>query len=204
MKLIYKLMVLVLLLAFAVPFITGGPGGKPLLKPPPVMRDLETPDIGGMVDSVRDAMPGETSAEKRPATGEFNKVYRWTDAKGTVNLTSTPPPEGVPFKTIRMDSSANVVPAYKPPPEVEAKIQARRAAIAANAGSGSSGGQGGSMGMLGGDGQITLPGIGSAGDVMNLYSPDNIKNVINQAQGMQGLVDERKSSIDRQIEEMQR
>ncbi len=41
-------------------------------------------------------------------------IYKWTDAQGRVQLTDTPPPEGVPFERIRLDPEQNVVPGYRP------------------------------------------------------------------------------------------
>lgn len=41
-------------------------------------------------------------------------IYKWKDAQGRVQLTDTPPPEGMPFERIRLDPEQNVVPGYRP------------------------------------------------------------------------------------------
>lgn len=41
-------------------------------------------------------------------------IYKWKDAQGRVQLTDTPPPEGVPFERIRLDPEQNVIPGYRP------------------------------------------------------------------------------------------
>lgn len=41
-------------------------------------------------------------------------LYRWKDAAGRVQITDTPPPEGVPFERIRLDPEQNVIPGYRP------------------------------------------------------------------------------------------
>ncbi|MBF0589384.1 MAG: DUF4124 domain-containing protein [Magnetococcales bacterium] len=212
MKLIHKLMLMGLLIAFGLPFVMFGPGGGPLLKPPPVVQEIQNmdvsmPDVGGMADKLRAALPGgeeegaaggdalrdapRDGASQAPAMSA-NKVYRWKDAKGTWQFTSYPPPQGVEHKSIRMDASQNVVPAYTGP---------------AGKAEGAQGGM-----AEGGAGQM-MPGVmsGSSGaekagmaDVMKLYSPENIQRTIQQAQDVQGLVNQRKADMDRQLENIGR
>ncbi len=50
----------------------------------------------------------------RPANA-IVPVYKWRDAKGNVQFTSSPPSDR-PFETLRYDPKRNVVPSVIPPP----------------------------------------------------------------------------------------
>lgn len=49
-------------------------------------------------------------------------VYRWTDAEGGLQFSTSPPPAGVNFSTVNLDPNANVVQATRiPEPKVKKK-----------------------------------------------------------------------------------
>ena len=66
----------------------------------------------------REARARELAAQGRapgaaPAT---TTVYRWKDAQGVTQLSSTPPPSG-PYETVTLRDDQNVVPMEGPAPE---------------------------------------------------------------------------------------
>ena len=57
-------------------------------------------------DAVRQALSG--TALELPSTQTH--AYKWKDAKGTWQLTESPPPEGTPYETISVRSDTNILP----------------------------------------------------------------------------------------------
>ena len=57
-----------------------------------------TPDLPALSDLV-------------PGRAGTSTVYRWTDAQGTVQFSTSQPPDGTRFQTVHLDPDANVIPA---------------------------------------------------------------------------------------------
>lgn len=69
--------------------------------------------------------PGYVSREQRlerleaEAKANEPRLYRWRDANGVLQVTSTPPPKGIKAERVELREDVNVVP-MSPPAEGEA------------------------------------------------------------------------------------
>ena len=106
MKLIIKLLLLTLVGAAALPFITLGPNGSALLKSP----DLEVPEFDTSKIS-------ELVSTHEPISGKDQSapVYKWRDSDGQTHYTTEPPPQDIQSETLYLNSDINVVPAVESP-----------------------------------------------------------------------------------------
>ena len=106
MKLIINLLLLTLVVAAVLPFITLGPNGSALLEPPDInVPDFDIPKISELVTKSKPASNDDQSA----------LVYKWRDSDGRMHYTSDPPPQGVQSEMLSIRPDTNVVPAVKPP-----------------------------------------------------------------------------------------
>jgi hypothetical protein len=109
MRFLLKLMVLFLLAAFVLPFITLGPDGSPLLHWSSITRNLnipQTPDFSGMIESVNNQLPNFSD----PKTHEDrNTTYQWKDENGTWNFSNNKPDNAINAETLD-DRPMNVMP----------------------------------------------------------------------------------------------
>jgi hypothetical protein len=60
-------------------------------------------------------MPGAVKAALPSSPNALPEVYKWRDAKGGLQITSTPPTDR-PYETLHYDPKLNVVPSVTPPP----------------------------------------------------------------------------------------
>ncbi len=106
MRLIIKLLLLTLVVAAVLPFITLGPNGSALLKPP----DLNVPDFDVTKIS-------ELVTKHKPASDDNQsaRVHKWRDSDGHTHYTSDPPPQGIQSEMLSIRPDTNVVPAVKLP-----------------------------------------------------------------------------------------
>lgn len=107
MKLIINLLLLALVVAAVLPFITLGPNGNALLKLP----DLKFPDIN-MTE-----IPEDPVTQQKTVSDDVESalVYKWRDSDGHTHYTSDPPPQGVQSEMLSLRPGTNVVPTIKPP-----------------------------------------------------------------------------------------
>jgi hypothetical protein len=47
--------------------------------------------------------------------GVSQVIYKWTDAKGVLQYSNTPPPKGVDAEVVKVDPNANLIPAVTVP-----------------------------------------------------------------------------------------
>ena len=122
MKLIFKLMLFVLILAAVLPFTPFMPGGKPILnlgdfkwpefsKPPlPDLPNAKLPDIG----------------KGTPSNNQ--SFYKWTDAEGNVHYSDKPPQQQVKSETVTVNPDTNVLaPVEVPKPQPKPSVPAQSA-----------------------------------------------------------------------------
>lgn len=107
MKFFAKLMLAALVLAILLPFtVLKNDQGKPLMS----FSDFGMPDF---------KLPDFSSARKLvPASGGAGGVdtfYRWYDAKGNIQFTTEPPPDGVEYTVKAFDPNTNVIQAVQLP-----------------------------------------------------------------------------------------
>jgi uncharacterized protein DUF4124 len=60
-------------------------------------------------------LPAVVKAALPASPNALPEVYKWHDAKGRLQITSTPPGDR-PYETLRYDPKLNVVPSVTPPP----------------------------------------------------------------------------------------
>jgi len=109
MKLMFKLMLAILVLAFVLPFTPLMPGGKPLMS----LSEIRMPEF-----SIPD-MP--SFGAKEPVlrrSGKVQTFYRWRDAQGNIQYSDKPPQGNVNgLSSLDINPNTNLVPAVKAPPE---------------------------------------------------------------------------------------
>ena len=118
----------------------------------------ELPDFGGKNGS---------------ASGNDNNViYKWTDAEGNLQFSSSPPPEGVEFTAKEYDPNINLIQAVEiPTEEVELKAE----------------------------GTDPEKAVTSLDDISNVYSPEKIEKLFEDAQNIEKLLNDRLKNQNAQI-----
>ena len=96
-------LVVIAVIIVALPFVTLGPEGGPLLRP----ADLAQPM--GALGKLRLARLPFTD---RPIQGP-TQAYKWQDSTGQWHYGTQPPPEGVKYEQMEVDPNANVMPALE-------------------------------------------------------------------------------------------
>ena len=111
MKLFAKTMIALLVIAMLLPFtILKGRDGSPLMS----FSDLSFPSF-----SLPDMPKMPRAGDLAPSAGDLSGkdiFYQWYDAKGNVQFTSEPPPDGVEYTVKGFDPNANVIQAVEPLP----------------------------------------------------------------------------------------
>lgn len=126
MKIFVKLMMLLLVLALAGPFLLKGPDGRPFMS----IKDLGLPsfDLSWLKPSSNTPLPAPTPGEapmiqwsdgsrqqqtikgstEKPIAARANVYYRWQDQNGVWQITATPQPN-VENIIVSVDPNANVI-----------------------------------------------------------------------------------------------
>jgi len=194
MKLFIKLMLTIVVIAIALPFIMFGPNGGPLIslkdvKTPPVpkvsMPDLPNVDVNmdkavgfgeklvkPVQDSLNDALEAIGLSEKvEPIT-----TYTWKDDKGVIHFSDKQPPEGVKYTTstyIPQKNTKRKEQVVEPETRTEQQSDSK-------------------IGELPIVGDMTLK---------EVYSPENIKKLVKDAEHVKELVEERYRNMERDLQE---
>lgn len=152
MKLFVKLLLALVVLAVLLPFtILKGNDGRPLMS----FSDLKAPDL---------AMPDLPDSDKLPALNSAKRediVYQWRDAKGQLNFTTSPPPEGVEYTAKGYDPNTNLIQSVEVEQEPPQDVETARTQI---------------------DAPVELG---------NPYSPERVEKLIKDAKNVQKLLDDR-------------
>lgn len=163
MKLFGKLLIAVLIIGMLLPFtILKGPDGKTLMSfsdlklPRFSMPDL--PDLGGKSDSAQ--------------VNDKNVIYKWIDAEGQLQFSSSPPPEGTEYTAKGYDPDTNLIQAVDIPTE-EAKAKD--------------------------EGRNSEKGASSLDDIGDVYSPEKIEKLFKDAQNIEKLLNDRLKNQNAQI-----
>lgn len=166
MKLFGKLLIAVLIIGLLLPFtILKGSDGKPLmsfsdLKLPKLSTpDLpELPDLGNKSDSA--------------SVNGKDVIYKWTDAEGQLQFSSSPPPGGTEYTAKGYDPNTNLIQAIDiPTEEAQAKVEETDSEKEAS----------------------------SLDDMGNVYSPEKIEKLFKDAQNIEKLLNDRLKNQNAQI-----
>ena len=166
MKLFGKLFIAVLIIGILLPFtILKGSDGKPLMSVSDLkLPKLSTPDLPKLPD-----LGGKNDSA---SVNDNNVIYKWTDAEGRVQFSSSPPPEGIEFTAKGYDPNTNLIQAVKiPTEEVELKSE--------ETGSGKD--------------------VTSLDDISDVYSPEKIEKLFNDAKNIEKLLNDRLKNQSAQI-----
>jgi hypothetical protein len=111
MKLFIKLMIFMVFMAMAGPFLLKGPDGKPLL----TLQKLGVPSLSQLIARARNTIPSAITATDDPAhaaarpASRANTFYKWQDANGVWQFTTEPPPQPITYNEIHTDPQANII-----------------------------------------------------------------------------------------------
>lgn len=174
MRSFHKYLLFFLLAAFALPFLPIWPGGKPLMHwtPPKNLSTPPIPDLSKVKDALNtlDTSAPDGAASKTGGLELKKKIYKYRDATGKLVFSDTKPPEGVPFTTVATHTPNNVVPTPKPP------------VVAENKG-----------------GKTNSP-VKPSGEVDISYSPERVGKMVQDAQNMEQMLNDRKAAMDKALE----
>ena len=140
----------------------------------PQLPDLPTLELPSFENPIADLLKSDDAPVSAPAPS-ITKVYKWRDANGQVNYSTTPPPAGLQAETLSVDSRTNIIPAL----ETGASLSAPRNT----------------------NEERRVPEIPGAGE--SPYSPGAIQRLFEQARGVQQSLDQRYQDQQRVIEETQ-
>ncbi|MFT5506293.1 MAG: hypothetical protein ACI845_001574 [Gammaproteobacteria bacterium] len=163
MKLLAKLLVFGLVIAFALPFtVLKGRDGKPLMS----LSNIELPGFSMPDFSDKDLPKGNSNQNSAVQLGLEGKdiFYKWFDSEGNLQFTTSPPPEGVEFTVKGIDPNTNLIQAVKP---VVKEVES-------------------ALGQQGQKGQSK-----SAKDIGNPYSPEKVEKLFDDAQNIEKLLNDR-------------
>ena len=105
MRFFVKLLIVAIVIAVMLPFtFLKGKDGRPLMS----LDQLKGPDL---------AMPklpsGITTPLTTPGSGGKDVVYKWKDAAGVTQFSSTPPPAGTEYTSKGYDPDLNLIQSVK-------------------------------------------------------------------------------------------
>lgn len=124
MKLFVKLLVFVLIAGMLLPFtILKGEDGKTLMS----FSDIKFPELslsnlfGNNVPGIGDLK--DLTNISQP-TSDNNQIYKWSDSNGNLQFSNSPPDDGIEYTVKGYDSNQNVIQAVSVKPEVEPEAEA--------------------------------------------------------------------------------
>lgn len=175
MKLFPKLLLAVLVIAVLLPFtFLKDDTGDTLMS----FSDLSLPDFSfddmpslpslpGLSKQVNLQSADELEAAEENLDGK-DIFYKWYDAKGNVQFTTVPPPEGIEFSVKGFDPDANVIKSVKVPtetPEADNSSSTQKKSDASE-------------------------------EAINLYSEESIKKLFEDAKNIEKLLNQRLKDQD--------
>jgi len=173
MGLFIKILLLLVVLALALPFVLKDEQGEPLM----TVSDLKQPDmgLGGLVERMPELTNPMTDkplmAEPETKPAKKTKIYSWEDAQGNTHFSNEPPPENQQARLIEINPNINVMPSTKIP---EAKQKTASKSVA------------GREPLSGPDGPASI------------YTPEQVDKLIEDARALEGTSQERYEDIKRQ------
>jgi len=110
MKLFMKLMLVVLVVAFLLPFtLLKNEQGSTLMS----FSDFELPDFS--LPELPKLSSSDKLIPKQVTSRGMDTFYKWYDPRGNVQFTTEPPPDGVAYTVKQYDPNANVIEAVNMP-----------------------------------------------------------------------------------------
>ena len=111
-----KILIAALVIAVMLPFtFLKGKDGRPLMS----IDDLKGPDL-----SLPKIPSGISPPDSATGSAGNDLIYKWKDAEGVTQFTSSPPPAGVEYTSKGYDPNMNLIQSVKVKPEPEAEPEA--------------------------------------------------------------------------------
>lgn len=180
MGLFIKLMMFLVVLALAAPFVMKGPDGRPLMTLDDIkMPDVEVPEVPDSVKNLSDKIPDIKNplSGDQPSATQSTRVYSWTDENGQVQFSNTPPAGVHNVKATEYHPDANVIKLDKPP-VTEQKPSATSPFK----------GDADTKGSKDGDSALQ--------DASSLYSPQGVQKLMDDARALEGKLQQRYEQHD--------
>lgn len=120
MKLFIKLMIFILVLGLAGPFIMKRPDGRPWMSLEDLLPDWHSlsPQVKNLWSSIGDSAAAVTSGEP----GDKTRVYKWRDSEGHWQFSDSPNPSGA-SEAVLIDPNTNIIQATPLPKRKDEKAQ---------------------------------------------------------------------------------
>ena len=164
MKLFGKLMLVVLVVAFLLPFtLLKDKEGKTLMS----FSDFNLPDFKMPNIEMPDMLASDKKRRTSGGGSREDVFYRWNDAKGNVQFTTEPPPDGIEYTVKGYNPDTNLIQAVEIPveePVVESPVSVAEPAS--------------------GDKSSTQ-------DIGNPYSKDNVQKLFDDTKNIEQLLNQR-------------
>ena len=127
MSLFIKILLVLLVIALAAPFVLKGPDGEPLM----TLDEIQEPDgvqhfvesfsqIGNPFQEERKDKPASSASPHKTRT----QAYSWRDEQGRVHYSNIKPTGVAKVEAIKVNPDLNVIKADKPPGEGEVSSEA--------------------------------------------------------------------------------
>ena len=165
-------MILVVIAALAGPFFLKGPDGRPLMSIGEAMPDWQR--LGVVAQHQWSKLTGKA---RRLAGGDDDgsadgktRVYKWRDASGNLQYSDEPPPQGG-AETLYIDPDVNLIPGTPPPPPAPSPSAAPQSEPKSA--------------------PVPEPGL-----LPPIMDPGRVKQLVDDAQGVQELLDDRARKMD--------
>lgn len=114
MGIFIKLLLLLIVIALAAPFIIEGPDGEPLM----TLDDLkDSQGLAKLTDTLGQQVTAPFKDEhdrQAPASSKKTRVYSWKDEQGNVHYSNIPPQQGANIETLQVNPDMNVIKMQKP------------------------------------------------------------------------------------------
>ena len=173
MALFIKILLLLIVVALAAPFVLTGPDGQPLM----TLEDIQKPDaLSNLVESISEVnWPFQGDEKSQPATPKSGKrkVYSWRDEQGNVHYSNIAPVDSASVKTIQVDSNTNVVKMAKPAEGQAATMPVEEEHSQTD----------------------SKPGM------ISVYTPEGTQKLIDDARAVEDKLQERQQEFDRVIDQ---
>lgn len=140
MKFLFKVLLPLLGLAIALPFVLKDGEGRPLLSfgdyQPPKIHVPQMPDVAGALDRLTESDPKEPAPDQQSvampvpvpaptASAGSGKIYKWRDAQGKLHFSDKPNPAGSSDE-VAIAPNTNVLepprPSAPPPPPPQGQV----------------------------------------------------------------------------------
>ena len=114
MGLFIKILLLLLVLALAAPFVIKGPDGQPLL----TLGDIQKP--GGLsawvqsIPQIATTLQGDMDKKSSAPVKGRTQAYTWQDEQGNVHYSNIAPTKAASVETIQVNPNVNIIEMDQP------------------------------------------------------------------------------------------